>query len=386
VASIRRRDGAKGTTWAVLFRQGGKQRSSTFDNEVAALRHLERIERFGVDAAERLLDAEMRSDPDRSPSVAELVDRHIDALSGVQSDTIRTYRQMQKKLAATPLGHLPIDVVGREDIAKWIRDQQDGEDGLSAKTVRNRHALVSAALRQAVDDGILDRNPAERAKIRRTERREMTFLTPTEFQVVLARANPHYQPLLMTLYGTGLRLGEATALRISDLDLTAKPPTLTVARAWKNDGVLGPPKTRAGRRTLSIPGPVVSELARIVEGRPADELVFVNLAGGRVLQASLHDLWQQWIRDYDTDRATGKPTPRKPKLGKVPRIHDLRHSHASVMIAAGINLFDLKHRLGHESIQTTANTYGHLMPEAQVQAERAASLAFVVDAPAQIEA
>lgn len=386
MASIRRRDGAKGTTWAVLFRQGGKQRSSTFDNEVAALRHLERIERFGVDAAERLLDAEMRSDPDRSPSVAELVDRHIDALSGVQSDTIRTYRQMQKKLAATPLGHLPIDVVGREDIAKWIRDQQDGEDGLSAKTVRNRHALVSAALRQAVDDGILDRNPAERAKIRRTERREMTFLTPTEFQVVLARANPHYRPLLMTLYGTGLRLGEATALRISDLDLTAKPPTLTVARAWKNDGVLGPPKTRAGRRTLSIPGPVVSELARIVEGRPADELVFVNLAGGRVLQASLHDLWQQWIRDYDTDRATGKPTPRKPKLGKVPRIHDLRHSHASVMIAAGINLFDLKHRLGHESIQTTANTYGHLMPEAQVQAERAASLAFVVDAPAQIEA
>lgn len=385
MASIRRRDGAKGTTWAVLFRQGGKQRSSTFDNEVAALRHLERIERFGVDAAERLLDAEMRSDPDRSPSVAELVDRHIDALSGVQSDTIRTYRQMQKKLAATPLGHLPIDVVGREDIAKWIRDQQDGEDGLSAKTVRNRHALVSAALRQAVDDGILDRNPAERAKIRRTERREMTFLTPTEFQVVLARANPHYRPLLMTLYGTGLRLGEATALRISDLDLTAKPPTLTVARAWKNDGVLGAPKTRAGRRTLSIPSPVVVELTRIIEGRAPDELVFVNLAGGRVLQASLHDLWQQWIRDYDTDHATGEPKPRKPKLGKVPRIHDLRHSHASVMIAAGVNLFDLKHRLGHESIQTTANTYGHLMPEAQVQAERAASLAFAVDAPKQIE-
>lgn len=382
MASIRRRDGARGTSWAVLYREDGRQKSTTFTDEAAAIRHAERIERFGPAAAGRILDAEDGRNPDAMPTVAEQVARHIDGLSGVQSDTIATYRQILSKIAPTTLGHLPLDAVKREDVAAWIRDQQD--EGLAAKTVKNRHALLAAALTRALDDGLIDRNPAARARIRRTERREMTFLTPTEFQIVLARAHPHYHPLLMTLFGTGLRLGEATALRVSDLNLDATPATLTISRAWKRDGVLGPPKTRAGARTISIPGPVVEQLRRITADRAPSDLVFTNMAGGRVLNASLHDLWQRWIADVVVNRRTGEVTHRSPALKKVPRLHDLRHSHASVMIAAGINLFDLKHRLGHESIQTTANTYGHLMPEAQVQAERAASLAFAVALP-QIE-
>lgn len=103
--------------------------------------------------------------------------------------------------------------------------------------------------------------------------------------------------------------------------------------------------------------------------------MFVNTAGRRVLQASLHDLWQGWVRDFVVRR--GEVVPRLPRLGKAPRIHDLRHSHASAVLAAGISLFDLSRRLGHSSIKVTADTYGHLMPEAQVQAERAASLTFV---------
>lgn len=372
MASIRERVGPRGTTYAVLYRHERKQRSDTFADRPSAERHAERIERLGPDAAIRLRDAEMRSDPEQMPTVAQQLARHIDGLSGVQSDTIKSYRTIAKQISATTLGHLPIDTVSRDDVARWVREQQ--EAGAAAKTVRNRQGVLSSALARAVDDGIIPRNPALKVRIGRTERREMTVLTPAEVQVLLGRIGDHYKPLIMTLYGTGLRLGEATALQVRDIHLEHTPATLTVARAWKRDGVLGAPKTKAGRRTISIPGPVVDVIAPLLDGKKPDELVFTNTAGRRILQASLHDLWQAWIADVVIRK--GEAVKVTPRLGKVPRIHDLRHSHASVMIANGINLYDLRHRLGHESITTTADTYGHMLPEAQVQAERAASLAF----------
>lgn len=377
MASIRERVGPRGTTYAVLYRHERKQRSDTFADRRSAERHAERVERLGPEAAARILDAEIKSDPEQMPTVAQQLDRHISGLSGVQTDTIKSYRTIAKQISASTLGHLPIDAVTRDDVARWVREQQ--ESGSAAKTVRNRQGVLSSALARAVDEGVIPRNPALKVRIGRTERREMTVLTPSEVQVLLGRVAEHYRPLVMALYGTGLRLGEATALQVRDIHLEHAPATLTVARAWKRDGVLGAPKTKAGRRTISIPGPVVDVIAPLLADKKPDELVFTNTAGRRILQASLHDLWQQWIADVVLVK--GEPVRRTPRLGKVPRIHDLRHSHASVMIANGINLYDLRHRLGHESITTTADTYGHMLPEAQVQAERAAALAFTPAVP-----
>jgi integrase len=378
MASIRERTGSRGTVYAVLWREQGAQRSRTFGSKDKARRHAERIERLGPSAAERILDAEAGHDPEKMPTVAEQVDRHVDGLSGVSAATISGYRTIARQLAATALGSLPLDTATRDDVAAWVRDQERA--GVAAKTVKNKQALLSAALTRAVDDGLVLRNVAARARIARTERREMTFLTPREFAVLLERATPHYRPLLVWLYGTGMRLGEATALRVSDVHLEFTPPTVTVTRAWKRGGELGPPKTAAGRRTIAIPAAAV-EAVRPLLDRDPDALLFVNTAGRRILQATLHDLWQGWIADWRIDPTTGARTKRTPALGKRPRIHDLRHSHAAFMIGQGVSLYDLKQRLGHESIQTTADTYGHLMPEAQVQAERAASLAFAPTLP-----
>lgn len=382
MASIRERTGPKGTVYAVLWREHGAQRSRTFATKTAARRHAERIERLGPSAADRILNAEAGHDPEKMPTVAEQVTRHINGLSGSGKGTIDGYRTIARQLATTALGSLPLDTATRDDVAAWVRDQVRG--GYAEKTVKNKHALLSAALTRAVDDGLVLRNVAERAKIPRTERREMTFLTPREFAILLDRTTPHYRPLLVWLYGTGMRLGEATALRVSDVHLEFTPPTVTVTRAWKRGGELGPPKTAAGRRTIAIPAAAVEAIRPLLDREP-DALLFVNTAGRRILQATLHDLWQGWIADWRIDPTTGARTKRTPALGKRPRIHDLRHSHAAFMIGQGVNLHDLKKRLGHESIQTTSDTYGHLMPEAQVQAERAASLAFAPTLP-QLEA
>lgn len=374
MASIRERVGAKGTMYAVLFRKGGKQTSRTFFDRPSAERHAELIEKLGADTAERIFIARHGRSAAGMPTVAEQVERHIEGLSGIGKSTYDQYKTIARRLAATPLGALPLDAATRDDVAGWVRTQERAGD--ASKTIANRQGLLSAALTRAVDDGLVVRNVAARVRIARTEQREMTFLTPPEFQIVLERAHPHYRPLLMWLFGTGMRLGEATALRVKDVHPEFTPATATVARAWKKGGGFGPPKTAAGRRTLSVPAVLIDTIRPLIAGRGPDELVFVNTAGRRVQQASLHDLWQSWVTDWHFDRATGKKTKRSPALGKVPRIHDLRHSHAAWMIGQGMSLFDLKNRLGHESITTTADTYGHLLPEAQVQQERAASLAF----------
>lgn len=386
MASIQERTGRRGKTYAVLFRDAGRQRSRTFVDESSAEQYKAMIERMGFDAAERVLQARNpEHQTDRVATVAEHLRTHIAHLSGVTNGTIASYRTIADQIAATPLGQLPLDCVTRADVTAWIRDQEAA--GSAAKTIRNRQSLLSAALTRAVEDELISRNPAHRARIARTERREMTFLTPDEFTILLSRATPHYHPLLMALFGTGLRLGEATALQVRDLHLDHSPATLTVARAWKRGGTLGPPKTSKGRRTIALPPELVDVLRATIDGRVGEDWVFVNMAGGRVLQGSLHDLWQRWIADTVRDPVTHKPVPREPRLGKVPRIHDLRHSHASWMIARGVNLNDLRHRLGHESIQTTSDVYGHLLPEAQIQAARAASwLVRPAETPAEIEA
>lgn len=369
MASIQRRPGARGTTWRVLYRSAGRQTSRSFATEKAAQRHAGRVERLGPSAAERILDAEAGHDPERVLTVAEAVQRHVAAVD-VGDPTRANYAAMAQRIAAMPLGHMPLDVADRTDVQAFVAELGRTR---AEKTVRNYHALLSAALSRAVDDGLALRNVAHKVRVPRQAREEMCFLTPAEFDVLLGRVTAHYRPLIMWLYGTGMRLGEATAIRVGDVHLEQTPATVTVTRAWKRGGVIGPPKTAAGRRTLSIPRQVVAEIAPLMD-RPPGELLFTNTAGRRVLQASLHDLWQGWIADVVL--VDGKAVKRMPALGKVPRIHDLRHSHAAAMLASGISTFDLSRRLGHSSINVTADIYGHLMPEAQVQAERAASLLF----------
>ncbi|WP_152203595.1 tyrosine-type recombinase/integrase [Georgenia thermotolerans] len=387
MASIRQRTGAKGTTWAVLFRDDdGRQTSETFPTNEAAEEFRALVDRMGAEAARRILAVSEGLTPGapRPQTVAEYLTEYIHHLTGIDEGTRTGYRQLAKAVTTKPIGAIPLSALERRDVVAWIRDQESS--GLSQKTVINRRGLLSAALARAVEDQIIPRNPAYRVPVARTERQEMVFLTPAEFQILKARATPHFRPFLDFLVLTGLRFGEATALQARDLHLEDSPPTLSVVRAWKKSGKLGPPKTKKARRTISLPPEAVTILREAIKGKAQDEWVFTNTQGRRILQNTLWGLWVTWLDD--TERAPGgwggrgKPgsqaprQPRHPLLGKKPRIHDLRHTHASWMLAAGISLHDLRHRLGHESIQTTSDTYGHLMPEAQIQAARAASLMY----------
>lgn len=364
MSSLRTRTLADGSlTYTVLYRLDGRQTSTTFDTAKAAERFREDGARLGWQAAREIADA--RRDAGRTnvdaPTVAELVQRHVDSRSGIKLGTRRKYERIARGLASTPLGRLPIDAATRADAARWVRDME--LEHLSHKTITDRKSLVSAALKDAVDDGMINRNPLTKVRAARTERREMSILTRDEFDAVLEAAEPQWRPLLVTLITTGMRIGEATALQVRDLHLSEAPPTLTIARGWEFTGgserILGAPKTERGRRTIALPPDAVDVLRPLATGRKPEDFVFTD-KGGAIRRGQLPDRWRRWVLAAGIDRKV--------------RVHDLRHTHAAWMIAAGVSLTALQHRLGHASITVTSDVYGHLLPEAQVQMARAAAL------------
>lgn len=363
MASIQQRKGKTGDRWRVIFRINGNQVSDTFLDATGAAEYAALVDRIGGAAAREIL-RQRRGSPSggRVPTVAQATQDHIDALSGITIGTRRDYEKIAKRFAESSLGPLPVDSLTREAVTAWVNAQT-----VSAKTIRNRHSLLYAAMERQVELGNIPANPCRNVRIGRSERQEMVILTPAELDLILDRLRPHWHPLVKLLAGTGLRFGEATALQVHDVDLAASPPRIRVARAWKHtDGgapELGAPKTGRGRRVVSLAPDLADVLHPLVTERNPSAFVITNTAGRHVRQNSFHEIWSAALDDA-ADAG----------LSKRPRIHDLRHTHASWLISRGVPLPIIQRRLGHESITTTVDTYGHLADDAMVVAAEASYL------------
>lgn len=371
MASLQRRDGKTGPRWRVLYRVDGKLLADTFAHPDGAAEYKALVERIGGQAARQVL-RERRGSPTggRVPTVAQALEQHIDALHAITDGTRSDYRKIAKLISDGPLGPLPVDAVTTDAVNRWVAGMK-----ASAKTKRNRHSLLYAALKRQVKAGAIAANPCDEVTIARGERSEMTIVSDTELSAILAHMDAHWHPLIVTLFSTGLRFGEATALQVRDLDLDADPPMLRVSRSWQHtdsaERSIGPPKTDKGRRPVSLPPALVRELRPLVDGRAREAFVFVNKRGEPVRQNSMHEIWSRALDDAD--------------IGKRPRLHDLRHSHVAALVAGGVPLPVIQRRLGHESITTTIDVYGHLADDAQSVAAQAASLSIAAVLP-EIEA
>lgn len=361
-----------------MFRIDRQQRSETFHDAGAAAEFAALVERIGGKAAVAIRDA--RSGVRTGPPVVTLeqwFEHHLAMATSLTPGTLAEYRRVAARSWMPTLGPLPLDLVARDDVARWIGAQAAtrNEHGRtpSSKTLANAHGLLSTVMASAVDAGHIPSNPCRGLGIPRTVRGEMVFLSPGEFAVLVSHIPPRWQPLVSFLAATGLRWGEATALRWGDLDLDVDVPVVRVQRAWKKGAKvkeLGAPKTRRSLRTVSLPTQIVGQLRPLAGD--ADALVFTADRGGVVHHGNFR--WRFWV-----------PAVEAAKLGKKPRIHDLRHSHASWLIAAGVPLPVIQRRLGHESIQTTVDVYGHLAPDALEVAARATSLAIAQAVPEVLE-
>ncbi|MDQ0375940.1 tyrosine-type recombinase/integrase [Cellulomonas humilata] len=382
MASIRerrRRDGSR--AFAVLWRDPdtGRQTSLTYDDERDATVAKQLIEAAGGYAAEaaRIADAVRH----RGPSVDDVISEHIELLTSVGADTRAHYRQQLASHISPVLGSYAVKSITYRHVANWVRTMS--ERGYAPKTIANVHGLFSAAMSTAVRLGYREDNPCAGVELPKSQAThdDMTVLTRDEFALLLSKVAGYYQPLVLLLVATGLRWGEATALTVADFDLRSTPATVRVTKAWKRDEnrhwFVGPPKTRRARRTVSLPDDLLPILKGVVAEKSPGDLVFPNTIGN---QLSSSRFWTQtWTPALDAAmnplHPDGSPDPNAPRLTKRPRVHDLRHTHASWMIAAGVDLFILQRRLGHESITTTTETYAHLLPDQQASAAAAAGRA-----------
>ncbi|WP_030387089.1 tyrosine-type recombinase/integrase [Streptomyces sp. NRRL S-241] len=262
-----------------------------------------------------------------------------------------------------------------DTIDAWLRKMEQTKiwrgaekKNLSPKTIRNFHGLLSSVLERAVlaEPPLRDRNPCRISSLPRVDDEiddEMCFLTPQEVKGLKRCFSVRQDQLLVSVaYGTGLRFGELTALTPRDItDRDTSKPKLRVQRAWKRDEegayFLGPPKTKKARRTIRISRSVLEALDELgLYELGAGDLLFTGANGTRLHYSTFGDRWAKAVRlarEAGVFTADKSPTP-----------HDLRHSHVAALISKGHGLPYVQRRIGHQSIQTTNDVYGHLLPEA----------------------
>lgn len=378
-----RRSKVSGTlSWRVQFRIDGQMCQESFPDEgqgkgVAAHEFGALVDRVGGRAARTVLRARNAAPADM-PSLRMFIDRYLDPqsglLTGITDGTRDGYRRAAERSFLLILGEHPLDAITKTDVARWIAWQEKQPSTnragqlVAAKTVRNYHGILSAALASAVSERIIPANPAYKTKLSEGVKKEAVFLTPEEFETIRHFTPDYYRPLVHFLGGTGARWGEATAVTWNDISYVSDPPTVRITKAWKKGPtaarVLGVTKSKAGRRSVSLYPDLVEALGPRGAG---DRLVFAGKLSGEAIwyRRFRSSTWIPTLRRAQNEElcAAAGLTP----LRQNPTIHDLRHSHASWLIAAGVPLPYIQARLGHEKITTTVGVYGHLVPDAHAQ-------------------
>lgn len=229
------------------------------------------------------------------------------------------------------------------------------EEGISPGTVHNIGNLLGKTLRVASEWGFITKNVASVVKKPTYKQPKMKAWTKEEMETFLDKTrNSRFHVFYLISLTTGMRIGEICALNWGDVDFKNKRITVTktVVYADKQLYIKESPKTDGSNRTIDIPDFVVNYLKRYKLEQTPNRL---NL----IVPGIKHDLV------YNS--ALSKVFNDDIKIAGVPkiRIHDMRHTHATLLLQMGENIKVVSERLGHATITTTLNTYAHVMPNMQ---------------------
>lgn len=283
-------------------------------------------------------------------------------LAGVKADvrgsTWVSYETAMRLHVGPRLGEVPLQQLTRNQVKGIYAELR--ESGRSPKTVHNTHLALRKALADAVDSGLLRANPAERAHKLPTDRPEMEAWSAEELRAFLARSDgdPNLSLWHLAAY-SGMRRGELLGLRWQDVDLDAGQLSVRQQLVRQGEAItFGPPKTKAGRRSISLDGDTVATLRERRARWSADKLHFGEAFGNLDLVFCRPD-----GKPHDPDVITQQFESACRRAGvKRIRFHDLRHTHATLLLVANVNPKIVMQRLGHSSIVVTMDRYSHVLP------------------------
>lgn len=223
------------------------------------------------------------------------------------------------------------------------------------QTTMDFHHQIKGAILDAVDDGFIDRDPTRKAIIKGKPPKEKKpkFLNQFELNTLIKNLNLsdeiNWDWLILLLAKTGMRFSEALGLTPNDFDFSYQ--TVSVNKTWdyKGQGGFLPTKNKSSIRKIQIDWQTTSQFVRLVKGFNENEPIFIN---GKVYNSTINNKLARHCKEL------GIP---------IISIHGLRHTHASLLLFAGVSMASVARRLGHSSMTTTQKTYLHIIHELENQ-------------------
>ena len=276
---------------------------------------------------------------------------YADMETRLREHTMRTKKYVFDLKILPYFGKMKMNEITASDIRKWQSELiKQGYAPTYLKTISNQ---LAALFNYAVRYYDLPNNPCRKAgSMGKGKADEMNFWTKEEFDKFIDAIMNKQQSYMafMTLFWTGIRIGELLALNVADVDFEKR--TISIMKSYQRMGgrdVITEPKTPKSKRVIAIPQFLAVDLQDYVNsmyGVQGEDRLFP------ITKYYLEHEMQRGIKESGVKRI---------------RIHDLRHSHASLLVEMGFSPLEIANRLGHEKIETTLNTYSHLYPDKQEQ-------------------
>lgn len=266
----------------------------------------------------------------------------------IREVTLDKYKMTQKWLTKL-VPNLKINELNRITYQQLLNDYAMTHE---RQTTMDFHHQLKGAILDAVDEGVIERDPTRKAIIKGktpSEHKKIKYLNQFELHTLISTlsltSEITWDWFILFVAKTGLRFSEALALTLKDFDFAHQ--SISVSKTWnyKGDGGFMPTKNKSSVRKVQIDWQMVIQFSELIKGLPEDEPVFVK---GKVYNSTVNDILY-----------------RHCKKANVPviSIHGLRHTHASILLFAGVSIASVARRLGHSSMNTTQKTYLHIIQE-----------------------
>ena len=278
-------------------------------------------------------------------------------LGSVKASSYQTYTNLLNRYLLPNIGDVCLCAVTPSIINEFVECLEGA--GIARSTVKSAYRLLAAAMRYALDEGMILKNPCRNIRIQRPEQTEQRVLTRTEQEMLRSSASDSDLPTILSLY-TGMRLGEACALKWSDIDWEKKTITVrrTVQRIMRGEKsesgmktmlMIGTPKSLRSHRVIPVPDFILEQLKKLMRPGISDSYIFSvspRAADPRTIQRRFKRFME--------------------KLGiSGVHFHTLRHSFATRLLELGVDIKTVSVLLGHGSVKTTLDFYAHSLIDQQ---------------------